>query len=416
VRPSDPSLIEHVVFIIKENRTYDQVLGDMKKGNGDPDLVMFGEDVTPNQHRLADKYVLLDNFYATGGNSADGHQWLTQANEVDYCMWPGYSNRSYPFDGSDPIAYSGSGFLWDAALRMKKTVRIYGEYAGLTGRDQKLDRAALLQSWKNGEDLLHRWNTVAPIAPLNAMLAKNYPAYTTLIPDVIRAQIFLADLKKWETAGEMPNLTLIQLPSNHTNGTSPGASTPKAMVADNDLALGHIVESLTRTKFWKKMAIFVVEDDAQNGVDHVDGHRTVALVVSPYARQNTVDSTFYSHPSILKTIELMLGLPTLSLFDRIANDMRASFQNTPDYSEYRAVQPKQSLFERNPLEKALRGRARADALASARMHWDMPDAVPTEKLNRIIWRQVRGEKTPYPQQRISVFSPFSQDVDDDERE
>ena len=203
----------------------------------------------------------------------------------------------------------------------------------------------------------------------------------------------------------MPNLTLIQLPSNHTNGTNPGASTPKAMVADNDLALGQIVESLTRTKFWKKMAIFVVEDDAQNGVDHVDGHRTVALVVSPYARQNAVDSTFYSHPSILKTIELMLGLPTLSLFDRIANDMRNSFRNTPDNSEYRAVEPKQSLFEMNPPAQALRGRARGDALASAKMRWDIPDAAPTEKLNRILWRQVRGEKTPYPPARKSVFQP-----------
>jgi DNA-binding beta-propeller fold protein YncE len=416
VRPSDPSLIEHVVFIIKENRTYDQVMGDMGKGNGDPDLVMFGESVTPNQHRLADKYVLLDNFYATGGNSADGHQWLTQANEVDYCMWPGYTNRSYPFDGSDPIAYSGSGFLWDAALRINKTVRIYGEYAGIAGREEKLDRAALLESWKNGEDLTTRWNTVAPIASLNAMLARNYPAYTTLIPDVVRARIFLADLKKWEAAGQMPNLTLIQLPSNHTNGTSPGSSTPKAMVADNDLALGQIVEGLTHTQFWRTMAIFVVEDDAQNGVDHVDGHRTVALVVSPYARRNTVDSTFYSHPSILKTIELMLGLPTLSLFDRIANDMRASFTDTADYSAYQAVMPKQSLFDANPAAKALHGTARRDALASAGMRWDVPDAVPGEKLNRILWRNIRGGKTHYPALQRSVFSPLSLDIDDDDRD
>ncbi len=412
MRSGDPSLVEYVVFIIKENRTYDQVLGDMTKGNGDAELVMFGGDVTPNQHRLADRYVLLDNFYATGGNSADGHQWITQANEVDYAMWPGYTNRSYPFDGSDPIAYSSSGFLWDAALRMKKTVRIFGEYAGaIAGAGKRED---LLEGWRRGEDFTAKWHTVAPIAPLNALLAANYPAYTTSIPDVVRAQIFLADVKKWETAGAMPNLTFVQLPSNHTNGTTPGNSTPKAMVADNDLALGQIVEGLTRTSFWKKMAIFVVEDDAQNGVDHVDGHRTVALVVSPYARRDAVDSTFYSHPSMLKTIELMLGLPQLTLFDRIANDMRASFQSLPDYAAYEYAMPKQSLFERNPPAQALRGVARRDALASAKMRWEVPDAAPTEKLNRILWRDARGD-IRYPVVRQSVFSPYSTDVEDEER-
>jgi len=414
VNPGDPSTIEHVVFIIKENRTYDQVLGDMQKGNGDPSLVMFGERITPNQHKLAGQYVLLDNFYASGGNSADGHQWLTQANEVDYAMWPGYANRSYPFDGSDPIAYSSGGFLWDAALRKRKSVRIFGEYAGSIAGSTD-DRAALLKAWKSGEDFTGRWKTVAPIAPLNAFLAPNYPAYSTRVPDVARAQIFLADLKKWSSAGSMPNLAIVQLPSNHTNGASPGSSTPQAMVADNDLALGQIVEALSHSPFWKKMVIFVVEDDAQNGVDHVDGHRTVALVVSPYARRDTVDSTFYSHPSILKTIELMLGLPTLSIFDRIATDMRASFQDTPDFTPYDAVMPEQSLFDVNPPAKALRGVPRKDAIASAKMRWEVPDAVPTEKLNRILWRQVRGLQRPYPRTPRSVFSPLALDVDDDER-
>jgi YVTN family beta-propeller protein len=412
-KAGNPSLIEHVVFIIKENRTYEQVLGDIGKGNGDPSLVMFGEDVTPNQHRLANEFVLLDNFYATGGNSADGHQWLTQANEVDYCLWPGYSSRSYPFDGSDPIAYSNSGFLWDAALKMKKSVRVYGEYAGIVRERQ--DRHALLQAWKRGEDFTARWKTVAPIAPLNDLLAQNYPAYTTAIPDVARAQIFLADLRKWETAGRMPNLTIVQLPSNHTNGATPGSSSAKAMVADNDLALGRMVEALTRSPFWKKMAIFVVEDDAQNGVDHVDGHRTVALAISPYIRRGAIDSTFYSHQSILKTIELILGLPSLTLFDLIANEMRPAFQNTPDFGGYQAVEPKQSLFEVNPAQQALRGQARRDARASAKMRWDVPDAAPSGLLNRILWRQTRGYAAPYPGTKRSVFSPLSLDVEDDDR-
>ena len=416
LKNGDPALIDNVVFIIKENRTYDQVLGDIKKGNGDPSLVMFGRDVTPNQHKLADQFVLLDNFYASGGNSADGHQWVTQANETDYGMWAGYADRSYPFDGSDPIIYSSSGFLWDAALHQNKTVRIYGEFAGTEQRPDAMSRGALLESWKAGKDFTSHFNTVAPIAPLNKLLAANYPGYSTDIPDVIRAQIFLADLAKWVKAGQMPNLTIMSLPSNHTNGTSPGTSTPQAMVADNDVAVGQIVQALSNSPFWKKMAIFIVEDDAQNGVDHVDGHRTACFVVSPYVRRGTVDPTFYSHPSILKTIELILGLPTLTIFDRIANEMRAHFQNSPDFTPFIAETPKQSLFDMNPQKSALHGQTRADAVASARMRWDIPDAAPTEKLNRILWRQTRGYAIPYPKIQRSTFSPYAVDIEDDDRE
>ncbi|MEP7273996.1 MAG: bifunctional YncE family protein/alkaline phosphatase family protein [Acidobacteriota bacterium] len=414
-RAGDPSLIEHVVYIIKENRTYDQVLGDIAKGNGDPSLVMFGEDVTPNQHRLADQFVLLDNFYASSGNSAEGHQWVTQANEVSYCLWPGYAGRSYPYDGSDPIAYSDGGFIWDAALKMKRSVRIYGEFAGHMNAGEMQPRVKLFERWKAGEDFSHEWNVTAPIKPLNNILAKNYPSYSLTIPDVVRAQIFAKDVKKWEGEGKMPNLVLLQLPSNHTNGTTPGRHTPKAMVADNDLALGQIVEALSKSSFWKKMAIFVVEDDAQNGVDHVDGHRTVALAISPYTRRGHIDSTFYAQQSILKTIELILGLPTLSLFDLIANDMRASFTNTPDLASYQAVEPKQSLFELNPSLTSLKGQARLDAIASMKMRFDVPDAAPTETLNRIVWRQVRGKHVPYPRVKRSVFAPMAVELDDDDR-
>jgi YVTN family beta-propeller protein len=411
----DPSPIQHVVYIVKENRTYDQVFGDMTKGNGDPSLVMFGEPVTPNQHRLSDQFVLLDNFYASGGNSADGHQWLTQANETAYCLWPGYLGRSYPFDGSDPIAYSSSGFLWDLALQRGKTVRIYGEYAGRMAESAGKQRSDLLARWRQDADFTKEWHITAPIESLNKILARNYPSYTNAIPDVVRASIFLADLKQWNESGTMPNLTVIQLPSDHTFGTTPGVSTPKAMVADNDLALGQIVEALTKSKFWKTMAIFVVEDDAQNGVDHVDGHRTTALAISPYTRRGHVDSTFYSHQSMLKTMELILGLPTMSIFDLIANDMRASFQEIPDYTTYDAVVPEQSLDDLNPPLRALKGAEREGALASMRMRWDVPDAVPTEKLNRIVWHSVRGWNTKYPGTRNALFAPLSLDIDDDDR-
>ena len=412
-RSGDPSLIEHVVYIIKENRTYDQVFGDIESGNGDPRLVMFGEAVTTNQHRLARQFVLLDNFYASGGNSGDGHQWVTQANETAYCMWPGYQGRSYPFDGTDPIAYAAGGFLWDAALARRKSVRNYGEYAGRLP-DAPSGRLPLLDAWKRGEDFTSRWQVAAHIDPMNKILAHNFPPYCLGIPDVARAQIFLTDVKKWVAAGSMPHLAIIHLPSNHTLGASPGLSTPKAMVADNDYALGQIVDSLTKTPFWKKMAIFVVEDDAQNGVDHVDGHRTVALAISPYVRRGAVDSTFYSHQSMVKTIELILGLPTLSIFDLIAYEMRASFHDAPDFTGYDAVMPEQSLWETNPPLKALRGTARKAAVASAGMRWDVPDAAPVEKLNRIVWGLVRGWKTPYPAPPRAVFSPLSVGDDDDD--
>jgi hypothetical protein len=250
---------------------------------------------------------------------------------------------------------------------------------------------------------------------MQPIVAAHFPAYSVAIPDVIRARIFLQDLKQWEQAGSMPNLVLLQLPSNHTSGTLPGMSTPKAMVADNDLALGQVVEALSHSRFWNSMAIFVVEDDAQNGVDHVDGHRTVALAVSPYIKRGSIDSTFYSTQSMVKTIELMLGLPTLSLFDLIANDMRAAFHITPDSTPYSAVTPRQSLTERNPSVSALNGAARNAARASARMKWETPDAAPTETLNRILWGAVRGWKTPYPVVKRAVFAPLSLDLDDDER-
>jgi YVTN family beta-propeller protein len=414
-RSGEPSTIEHVVFIIKENRTYDQVLGDVSKGNGDPSLVMFGEEVTPNQHRMAEQFVLLDNFYATGGNSADGHQWITQANETEYCLWPGYQGRSYPFDGSDPMAYSSGGFLWNYAQARGRTTRVYGEYSGTT-RASSAERIDLLRKWKAGDDFSSTWNIKAPIGPLNSILAANYPAYSTSIPDVVRAQIFLTDLKKFEAEGKLPNLILLQLPSNHTNGTTPGVSSPQAMVADNDFALGQIVDGLSHSKFWPKMAIFIVEDDAQNGVDHVDGHRTTAFLVSPYVRRKHLDSTFYSHQSMLKTIELILGLPTMSLFDLIALEMRNSFQDEADLAPFTVVQPKHDLLEINPPAKALAGLARAAALDSGKMRWSIPDAAPTERLNRILWGAIKGWTIPYPGSKQSVFSPLSIDLDDDERE
>ncbi len=426
-RPGEPSLIDHVVFVIRENRTYDQVLGDIGRGASDSSLVIYGRDVTPNAHALADRYVLLDHFFASGGNSADGHQWLTQANETGYPMWPLYSGRSYPFDGVDPLTYSFGGFLWEAAASEGKSVSVFGEYAPSPPDTDPEMRRRLLAAFREGShdhawfrrELATMYDTRSEIPSLDRVLVREYPGWTMDTPDVVQAEVFLDHLDEWEAAGSMPHLVLIVLPSDHTSGTSPGWSTPKASVADNDLALGRVVEGLTHSSFWASMAVLVVEDDAQNGVDHIDGHRTVALAISPYARRGVIDSTFYSQPSMVKTIELMLGLPALSMFDLVATDMRASFigpGGTPDATPFTALLPAQSLYEINPPAKNLRDDAREAALASSRMRLDIPDAAPSDLLNRILWHDARGWDTPFPGVRRALFFPMSVDLADDERE
>ncbi|AHG93810.1 phosphoesterase (plasmid) [Gemmatirosa kalamazoonensis] len=435
-RPGEPSPIEHVVFIIRENRTYDQILGDLGRGDGDSSLVMYGRDVTPNAHALAEQFVTLDHFFASGGNSADGHQWLTQANETEYPMWPLYYGRSYPSEGNDPLAYSSGGFLWEAAQAKGKTVTIFGEYAPAPSDSVPSVRRELMADWdRHAADdpatrsrhfrtlLGTRYRTRSAIPSLDRALVREYPGWTQEVPDVVKAEVILDHLRGWTAAGKMPHLVMVILPSDHTVGTTPGWCVPKACVADNDLALGRIVEGLSRSPFWPKMAILVVEDDAQNGVDHVDGHRTVALAISPWAKRGVVDPTPYVQPSMVKTIELMLGLPALSVFDLTATDMRASFlapDEKPDLTPYSAIVPRQSLSETNARVGAIIGpdaaaRRRA-ALASSRMNFFTPDAAPSERLNAILWHDARGWKTPMPAVKRALFFPLSVDLDDDERE
>ena len=430
-RPGEASLIQHVVYIIKENRTYDQVLGDIGKGASDPRLTMYGRDVTPNTHALSEQFVLLDHFFASGGNSADGHNWLTQANETAYPMWPLYFGRSYPSEGNDPLAYSSGGFLWESAQAKGKRVVSFGEYAPAPSDSMPSVRAKLMAMVRDSANyspanarrtLKSMYNTRSEIPSLDRILVREYPGWTQEVPDVVKADILLEHLKEWEKARQMPHLTLMILPNDHTQGTSSGWCTPRACVADNDLALGRIVEALSRSSFWKSMAILVVEDDAQNGVDHIDGHRTVALVASPFARRGVIDSTFYSQPSMVKTIELMLGLPALSLFDLVATDMRKSFigpTDQPNFTPFTALVPRQSLFETNVKVGAITGpdatARRNAALASARMNFHEPDAAPTERLNRILWGDAKGWKVPYPSVKRALFFPLAVDVDDDDR-
>lgn len=431
-RPGEPSPIRHVVFIIRENRTFDQVLGDLGRGAGDSSLVMYGRRITPNTHALAERFVTIDHFFASGGNSADGHNWLTQANETDYPMWPLYSGRSYPSEGIDPLAYSSGGFIWESAVAAGRPVAVFGEYAPARPDTAPGLRRRLMREYLAGQRDAPRhfrdryralYQTRSEIPSLDRVLVREYPGWTMETPDVTKAEVILDHLRDWERAGEMPGLVLVNLPSNHTSGTSPGWCAPAACVADNDLALGKLVEGLSHSSFWPSMAILVVEDDAQDGVDHIDGHRTVALAISPWARRGAVDSTFYHHPSMVRTIELILGLPPLTIFDLTATEMRASFLGpgeAPDLTAYTALLPEQPLDAENPPLAAITGRdapaRRTAARASLRMNFGVPDAAPSDRLNRILWHDARGWSTPYPGVRHSVFVPMSVDLEDDERE
>lgn len=393
-RHGEPSLFEHVIYIIKENRTYDQVFGDMPEGNGDPNLVIFGEEVTPNHHALARKFTLFDNFYCSGVLSADGHQWINEAYVTDYLekSFGGFA-RSYPYEGSDPLAYAPSGFLWDNAMSRGKTFRNYGEFVKTT-YPKGTTWADMYQDYKNGTSRV-KIEATANVAQLAPHSHPTFPGFPLTTPDVYRARLFLEELKRFEQQGKLPNLIYIFLPCDHTNGTKPGSPTPKAMVADNDLALGQIVDAVSRSKFWPKTCIFAVEDDPQNGFDHIDAHRTVALVVSPYTRRGFVDHTNYNQTGMVKTIELILGLPPMNQLDLSATPMRNCFQATADLTPYTVLPNRIPLDQMNPPLKDLKGTALKWARESLELDLEVEDRADEDTFNRILWFATRGD-APYP--------------------
>jgi YVTN family beta-propeller protein len=397
-RHGEPSVFEHVLYVIKENRTYDQVLGDMKEGNGAPHLCIFGEHVTPNHHVLARQFTLFDNFYCNGVVSADGHSWADAAYVTDYIerAFGGWV-RGYPDDGKDALAYPATGFLWDNALARGKTLRNYGEFVleedytpkGTTWADVYADH-------KNGT----RKVKLSPRVSLKSLAPythPNYPYFPLVTPDVYRADLFLEEFREFEMKGTLPNLLYMSLPCDHTEGTRPGFPTPRAMVADNDRALGRIVEAVSRSKFWPTTCILVVEDDPQDGFDHVDGHRTVALAISPYTRRGYVDHTQYTQAGMVKTIELILGLPPMNQLDLSAVPMRACFQEKPDLRPFAALPNRVALDEMNPPVEKLRGRQRFWAEKSLALELDKGDRADEDTLNRILWHSVRGYDAPYPE-------------------
>ncbi len=392
-----PSPIRHCIYIIKENRTYDQVFGDMAEGNGDKDLCIFTERVTPNHHALAREFVLLDNFYADAEVSADGHEWSTAAYATDFVQktWPlNYKSDDkgvikYPSEGVFAIAYPSSGYIWDRLKAAGLGYRSYGEF--VLNEEGQADKPGYTKM-KN----------------LEGHFDPMYVGWDLDYPDQRRADRFIEELKGYEKGGELPRFIVIRLPNDHTAGLKGGKPSPTAMVADNDLALGRIVEAISQSRFWKETAIFVVEDDAQNGSDHVDAHRTVALVVSPYAKRHYVDSSFYSTSSMLRTMELILGLEPMTQFDAAALPMQASFRAGADFAPYKHRPAEVNIMEKNPLFGW-------GADASAKLDFSVADAADDLKLNEIVWKSVRGMDSPMPApvRACFVFPHRGSEADDD---
>jgi len=402
-RPGAPSPIKHVIYVVKENRTYDQVFGDLPGGNGDPSLVLFGEASSVNHRKLAREFVLFDNFYVNGDVSADGHNWSAGAIAPDMTnkLWPNlYSGRGARFSlywGRPPANHTEEasrphgGYLWTGAFKAGLTVRNYG---WLTKARPKA---------KSGEDQVADAESPELLAATNRL----FRPYDLSYPDVDRIKFFLDDLATWEREGEMPRLIVMRLGNDHTAGLTPGGLSPRSMFADNDLALGRLVEAVSRSRFWKQTAIFVLEDDAQSGPDHIDSHRSLAFVISPYVRRRSVDSSFYNTVSMLRTMELILGLPPMTHFDAAAQPMYTAFTSTPDLSPYQAEMPRVSLTERNPDRGALAAR-------SLRLDFSEADRIDDAELNDILYLALQGRPAPPPVR--SIFNPSWTNREDDEEE
>ncbi len=402
----DPSPIKYVLYIIKENRTYDQIFGDMAagpdpKGNGEPELCLFPARVTPNHHKIAREFVLLDNIYVDGEVSADGHEWSMGAYATDFVekIWPlsyrGSPRKTfgYPSEGAmDAIARPSGGYLWNKCIEAKVSFRTYGEWA---------------DNGKKNADGTFEDSTPA-VPELAGMYDPKFRGYDLDYTDVKRAERFISELKRFEATGDMPRMQILKLPNDHTSGTRVGKPTPTAMVADNDLGLGLVIDAVSKSKFWKEMAVFVIEDDAQNGPDHIDAHRVTALVVSPYTKRKYVDSTLYSTTSMLRTMELILGLKPMSQFDAAARPMYHSFTAKPDLTPYAHSVPDWDLKELNKP-------GAVGAKLSESFNLAKEDQADDILLNQVIWQSVKGAASRMPPPvRAAFFLPIGPKKDDDD--
>ncbi|MDQ6849076.1 MAG: hypothetical protein M3070_03660, partial [Actinomycetota bacterium] len=428
-----PSKIKHVFLIVKENRTYDQVFGDVAKGNGDPSLAQFGAHVTPNAHALANRFGLLNNFYDQGTLSADGHNWLVQADANDYIEKEfGAFYRSYPAQGGDALAYQRNGFLWNAAGAAGKTSSAFGEYANFF--EVPKSGTPPWRLWYKDSQILegkasgplpipiNKYKTRSDIPSLNAILDPAYPRFDLNVPDQYRTDIWQRAFRASVKSGQLANLNTIWLPDNHTSGLGSGNPYPTAQVADNDLALGRIVSEISHSRFWKDSAIFVVEDDPQNGVDHVDGHRAPALVISPYSNPGSVNRNYYSQVNVVKTIEQILGIRPMNQMDRAAVPMFSAFTDKPNFAPY-DVKPNLIPLDLGvppadasaaSVARKLKIPARAMRIYRAWVAWSAhqhfsgsiaaEDRANPAQLNRVDWYAAHNWRRPYPGDR-KILAP-----------
>jgi len=375
---------KHVVYIIKENRTYDQILGDMKEGDGDPSLLFFGEEVSPNHHAMARRFGLFDRFFVNAEVSAQGHNWSMAAYSGDYLektVTSQYSKRgrTYDYEGSnrehevdddDDVNAPANGYLWDLAVRKKISLRNYGEYVA--------DSGELREVVGKQYDGLRR--------ALKRTTSPDYPPFNMDISDQTRADVWLREFQGYVQRGSLPALEIVRLPNDHTNGATKGKPAPRVFMADNDLALGRIVEAVSRSPFWRDTLVVVVEDDAQDGPDHVDSHRSVLLMISAWNRPGVVHR-FINTTDVLATMEEILGLDSLSQFDHYGRPLRGIFASEPDLTPYDVLKPLIDMNEKNPESP--------QAKQSATLDFSRPDAIDDETLNRILWRAIKGD-VPYP--------------------
>ncbi|RYY19382.1 MAG: hypothetical protein EOO04_22130 [Chitinophagaceae bacterium] len=387
MKVGDKSPIKYVFYIIKENRTYDQVLGDVPGGNGDTSIVLFGERITPNQHKLVKEFVLLDNFYADGEVSADGHNWSTAAHATDYLEknWvTSYGGRggTYPGEGQSETANPKKGFIWDYAKRAGVSYRTYGEFAD------------------GGK---------ANIPALVDHFCTYFPGYDLKIRDTLRFNLWKRDFDSLLALNAVPQLNTIRFSNDHTEGLRLNSTTPFAHVADNDLAVGLFIEHLSNSSVWKESAVFIVEDDAQNGPDHVDAHRTTAYVAGPFVKRGFVDTTMYSTSSMLRTIELILGLPPMSQYDAAATPMFRSFKAEPNLSPFKSLPSNINLDDKNTAKNAT-------AKLSEDIDLTKEDRVPDLLFSEIIWKAVKGEESEMPAPRRSAFVNVADNDEDLEEE
>jgi YVTN family beta-propeller protein len=386
VHTGESSLIQHVVYIIKENKTYDQLLGDLPRGNHDPKLCVFGHDVTPNTHALAEQFTLLDNYYCNGVVSSDGHAWAVQGIVTDYREKDiTSSSRSYDF-GTDPLCYANCNFLWDSVLLHGLSFRDYGEFSfpTLPGNPKRTWFDVYGDYQKTGAV---KFNPETGVHTLEPYLCREFPGWNLEIPDQFRADVFLRELADFEKQGTWPSLIVLYLPQDHTNGKSERVPTQRAFVADNDLAMGRCIEGISKSKFWPQTCIFVTEDDPQTGADHVDGHRSICLLASPFARRGAVVNKFYSQASVLHTICRILGVPPLNQIVAQATTMEDCFTATADLTPYVCQANIIPLDERNPPPAAASPALKKYYAQTASMNFTKPDLIDENLLNRMQWAE-----------------------------